>query len=664
MNSRMEILKTFKNYYISMGIVCLSVLFLNVYAGLIVILASIYIIYKMVVAVEKRERELDEYIEKLSDNFDSAAKHAVFNMPFPLVLTDIKGKINWCNSAFLKWMKVEHPVGRSLEDLIPQLNCNEIAMAKSEQENLLMGDKHYIVFTNVIDVKGNNNDEDDIMMFYFVENSDYYNLLGEYNDERIMFGHLYVDNYNEARTSTDDINRPQFLAEVDKLIINYFTEYGAVIRKYENDKYIVILNKKTFEELKEDNFSILDKIKELYMGNSVPATISMGISNYDSSMEVGYNESRASVDIALARGGDQIVVRAGDGHIYFGGRSKAQEKSNRVRARVIGLAVKQLIDQADRVFIMGHRNPDMDSIGAGIGILRAVKNRDKDGYIILNKANPSIDNLLERMKVDQPSMVDELITTEKAKDMIDSEGSLLILVDNHKPSFTEAPELIDKFNNIVVIDHHRRGTEFIDNPVLTYIEPYASSTCELVTEMLSYMSEDSNLTNFEAEALMAGIMVDTKGFSFQTGVRTFEAASNLKRIGVDMTRVKQLFKDDFSMIKTKASVIEGSEIRFDNIAIGAFGGDDDSGLLVAAQAADELLEIEGIVASFVLYDNGEYVNISGRSLGDISVQLILESIGGGGHQVSAGAQLKEVSLQEAINVLEDAIENYLKENGK
>ena len=647
-----------------MGIVCLSVLLLNIYAGIIVILASIYIIYNMVVSAENRERELDEYIESLSDNFDSAAKHAVFNMPFPLVLTDIKGKINWCNSAFLKWMKVEHPVGRSLEDLIPQIDCSEIAMAKSEQENLLMDDKHYIVFTNVVDVKGNNNDEDDIMMFYFVENSDYYNLLGEYNDERIMFGHLYVDNYNEARTSTDDINRPQFLAEVDKLIINYFTEYGAVIRKYENDKYIVVLNKKTFEALKEDNFSILDKIKELYMGNSVPATISMGVSNYDSTMEVGYNESRASVDIALARGGDQIVVRAGDGHIYFGGRSKAQEKSNRVRARVIGLAVKQLIDQADRVFIMGHRNPDMDSIGAGIGILRAVKNRDKDGYIILNKANPSIDNLLERMKLDQPSMVDELITTEKAKDMIDSEGSLLILVDNHKPSFTEAPELIDEFNNIVVIDHHRRGTEFIDNPVLTYIEPYASSTCELVTEMLSYMSEDLNLTNFEAEALMAGIMVDTKGFSFQTGVRTFEAASTLKRIGVDMTRVKQLFKDDFSMIKTKASVIEGSEIRFDNIAIGAFGGDDDSGLLVAAQAADELLEIEGIVASFVLYDNGEYVNISGRSLGDISVQIILESIGGGGHQVSAGAQLKGISLQEAINVLEDAIENYLKENGK
>ncbi|NLY20581.1 MAG: phosphoesterase [Tissierellia bacterium] len=663
-NTGSEILKGFKIYYLGFGLLVILLLILSPYAAFIGLAISAIMIFIMYRDQEKRTDEIEGFIDNLSDAFDSAAKYAIFNMPFPLVLVDINGKVNWANSVFLKWIDSDNIIGKEVDSIIPDFDFKMIKESNKVKESLVKGDRTYSVYSNLIDVNNNAISDDDVLLLYFVDNSDYFDLVKKYDDEKVLFGHLYVDNYNEARTSTDDINRPLFLAEIDKTIINYFTEFGAVIRKYENDKYIIMMEKFTFENLKEDSFSILDKVKELYMGNTVSATLSMGISDYNSMLLEGYHESRSCIDLALARGGDQVVVKVGDGHIYYGGRSKAKEKSNKVRARVIGLATKQLIDQADRVFIMGHMNPDMDSIGAGIGILRAVKNRDKEGYIVLNKSNPSIENIMERMKEEQPSMIKEMIKQEDALAKINREKSLLILVDNHKPSFTEAPKLLDEFNSIIIIDHHRRGTEFVENPVLTYIEPYASSTCELVTEMLTYMSDDLNLTEFEADALMAGIMVDTKAFSFQTGVRTFEATSTLKRSGADMTRVKRLFKNDFSTIKTKASIIENSKVIFDNIALGVLGHEEDHGLLLAAQAADELLEIEGIAASFVLYDNGEFINISGRSLGGISVQLILEELGGGGHLVSAGAQLFDVTLEGAKKILEEAIGNYLKENDK
>ena len=336
------------------------------------------------------------------------------------------------------------------------------------------------------------------------------------------------------------------------------------------------------------------------------------------------------------------------------------EKRNKVKARVIGYALRQLIDQAKEVFVMGHRNPDMDSIGSAIGVMRAVKNREKEAYLILNGQNPSIKNLLDRLKEQQADLLDRVISSEEAERIMDDE-SLLILVDNHKPSFTEAPELLELTDKIVVIDHHRRGAEFIEDPVLTYLEPYASSTSELVTEVLTYMSEDTNLTKYEAEALLAGITVDTKNFTFQTGVRTFEAASTLRRAGADTTVVKNLFRDDLNTFVNKAEVIRTAKLVFDTIAIGRLEEEMEDSLLIAAQAANELLDINNVEASFVLTNSNSKIHISGRSIGNISVQLILEKLGGGGHLTSAGTQLTETTMDEAEKLLIDNIKEYLEE---
>ena len=309
---------------------------------------------------------------------------------------------------------------------------------------------------------------------------------------------------------------------------------------------------------------------------------------------------------------------------------------------------------------MGHKNGDMDSFGASIGILSAVNNRDKKGFIVLRGSNPSIKNLYDRVKKEQPEMLDSIISPEEALNIADK-SSLLVVVDNHKPSFTEAPELLNVTDKVVLIDHHRRGAEFIKEPILTYLEPYASSTCELVTEILSYMSDKIDLTKLEAEALLAGISVDTKNFTFQTGVRTFEAASILKRAGADTTQVRQLFRDDYNTFILKAEVVKAARIVHGKVAISKFAKDMDDSILIAAQAANELLTINEVYASFVLTQSGGKVHISGRSLGDISVQLILEKLGGGGHLTSAGTQLENVTIDEAEELLEKAIDEYLKE---
>ncbi|NLC04458.1 MAG: phosphoesterase, partial [Tissierellia bacterium] len=399
---------------------------------------------------------------------------------------------------------------------------------------------------------------------------------------------------------------------------------------------------------------------ELDIGNTIPITLSIGISASGEDPITSYDYARAAIDIALGRGGDQAVVNEDGAFDFYGGKSKAMEKRNKVKSRVISYALRQFIDQADIVFVMGHRNPDMDSVGSGIGILRAIKNRNKKGYLIIRDENPSIKNLMEALRTDQPELLKEIITPEEAAEMITKE-SLMILVDNHKPSFTEAPELLDLVDKRIVIDHHRRGAEFIKDPVLTYVEPYASSTSELVTEILTYISENINLTKFEAEALMAGITVDTKNFSFQTGVRTFEAAAVLKRAGADSIVVKQLFRDDFSTFINRAEVVTSAKIIYDKIAIGRLDHKAEDGLLVAAQSANELLNINGVEASFVLTNLDEKIHISGRSLGNISVQLILEKLGGGGHLTSAGTQLSGKSMDQAEKLLIEQIDDYLEE---
>jgi len=654
--------KDFLPFFIFGIILVLILLFLRPLYGLIGILGLAYVAFLAYNKINSKNEENLKNLENLNKRFDSLTKQAIFDMPFPLVVTDEKAKILWYNTPFINLFNEKDVIDSDLENLIGDIDIANILNSNGERTIPVELNKRFFnIYTNVVKNKSEKG-EGRSVLFYLVDNTAYQNLKDKYTDDFAIVAKGEVDNFDEAISSAPSEIRPLLIAEIDSTISQYFEEYDALVRKSDEDLYLVVMNFKSLRAIKEKKFDILDDLRDLNKGNSIPITLSIGVSSFGLNFKDAYIESDSSLDLALGRGGDQAVVKVEDNYEFFGGKSKAVEKRNKVKARVIGEALKQLIERSENVYIMGHKNPDMDAIGAAIGCLRATLNRNKEGYIVLEKSNPSIDNLIDRMKEEEPEIYEKVISRETALNRI-KHSSLLVLVDNHKPSFTECPELLDKTNQIVVIDHHRRGKEFVDNPVLQYVEPYASSTCELITEMLTYMSSDLNLTHFEADALMSGIVVDTKNFSFQTGVRTFEAASVLKRAGANMIKVKALFQDDLDTMVYRAEVIHNTKMIHDNIAVSRFDKESNNSVLVAAQAADALLDINGIDASFVLTINDGKTHISGRSRGEVvSVQLILEKIGGGGHLNMAGAQLDTTDLDEAEKILTEAIDEYLTDN--
>ncbi len=655
-------LKDFLPFFIFGIILVVALIFTRPVLGLLGILGLAYVAFLAYNKINIKNEENLKNLENLNERFDSLTKQAIFDMPFPLVVTDEKAKILWYNTPFINLFNETNVLEGDLENLIGDIDIANILNSEGQRTIPVEVNKRFFnIYTNIVENKSEKGDGKSVL-FYLVDNTAYQNLKDKYTDEFAIVAKVEVDNFDEAISSAPSEIRPLLIAEIDSTISQYFEEYDALVRKSDEDLYLVVMNFKSLRAIKEKRFDILDDLRDLNKGNSIPITLSIGVSSFGLNFKDAYIESDSSLDLALGRGGDQAVVKVDDNYEFFGGKSKAMEKRNKVKARVIGEALKQLIDRSENVYIMGHKNPDMDAIGAAIGCLRATLNRNKEGFIVLEKSNPSIDNLIDRMKEEEAETYEKLISRETALSNI-KHSSLLILVDNHKPSFTECPDLLEKTNQIVVIDHHRRGKEFVDNPVLQYVEPYASSTCELITEMLTYMSNDLNLTHFEADALMSGIVVDTKNFSFQTGVRTFEAASILKRAGANMLKVKALFQDDLDTMVYRAEVIHNTKMIHDNIAVSRFDKESNNSVLVAAQAADALLDINGIDASFVLTINDGKVHISGRSRGEVvSVQLILEKIGGGGHLNMAGAQLDTTDLDEAEKILINAIDEYLIDN--
>ncbi len=655
-------LKDFLPFFIFGIILVVALIFTRPVLGLLGILGLAYVAFLAYNKINRKNEENLKNLENLNERFDSLTKQAIFDMPFPLVVTDEKAKILWYNTPFINLFNESNVLEGDLENLIGDIDIANILNSEGQRTIPVEVNKRFFnIYTNIVENKSEKGDGKSVL-FYLVDNTAYQNLKDKYTDEFAIVAKVEVDNFDEAISSAPSEIRPLLIAEIDSTISQYFEEYDALVRKSDEDLYLVVMNFKSLRAIKEKRFDILDDLRDLNKGNSIPITLSIGVSSFGLNFKDAYIESDSSLDLALGRGGDQAVVKVDDNYEFFGGKSKAMEKRNKVKARVIGEALKQLIDRSENVYIMGHKNPDMDAIGAAIGCLRATLNRNKEGFIVLEKSNPSIDNLIDRMKEEEAETYEKLISRETALSNI-KHSSLLILVDNHKPSFTECPDLLEKTNQIVVIDHHRRGKEFVDNPVLQYVEPYASSTCELITEMLTYMSNDLNLTHFEADALMSGIVVDTKNFSFQTGVRTFEAASILKRAGANMLKVKALFQDDLDTMVYRAEVIHNTKMIHDNIAVSRFDKESNNSVLVAAQAADALLDINGIDASFVLTINDGKVHISGRSRGEVvSVQLILEKIGGGGHLNMAGAQLDTTDLDEAEKILINAIDEYLIDN--
>lgn len=648
--------ETMNLYLIVIAVLVLVISFYNILLGIGGFFTLLALIFYNWYSDRLKSRKWRKYVEAISTSIDSAAKYAVFNLPVPLVVIDLDGKINWYNSKFSDVITETNVIGNSIISLVPSLTLEQFKSGE-QQEGIKIGDKTFNVFANLVNLE-DENPQNMIIMLYWFETTAYTDLKHRYNDEKPVLALINVDNFEDVMNETKEEKIPFVTSEIEKRVNLWAMRMNGMIKRYQKDKYIVIFESKYIENLEAKRFSILDEVREIDVGNKIPVTLSIGIGVNGTTPAMLEEDAFACLELALGRGGDQVVIRKKNTFEFYGGKTKAVEKRNRVKARVIAHGFRALIDESSKVFIMGHKTPDMDSFGSAIGIYRCVANRGKEGYIVLSEVNEGIETVYQTIK---DKDLYQFVTPLQAVELMD-ENAMLVVVDTHKPSLTECPELIDMTDRVVLIDHHRRSTEFIDKAVLKYMEPYASSTSELVTEILQYMENKPRLEKEEADALLAGITVDTKNFSLKTGVRTFDAAAYLRRQGADTIRVRQLFQDDMQTFVEKAAIVGTAMRHRESIAISTTEIESESIQLIAAQAADDLLDIKGINASFVIAKKSDgSVFISGRSLGDINVQVILEKLGGGGHLEVAGAQFKDTDVNSVKESLIKSIDQYFEE---
>ncbi|MDO5047885.1 MAG: DHH family phosphoesterase [Anaerococcus sp.] len=642
------------------AIASIILFYYNQILGAIAIILTILLFFFLKNINTKLDGDFQEYMDDLDLSFDSITKNVVFEMPFPIAILEEGGAIKWHNSDFRLLFDNKSIIGSEIGELLPDFKDFDFSDDGLKlPKNISIDGKILQFYYQKVNFDEKQKSE---IFIYGIDNTYDESIKQLFKDKRLVFYTVFVDNYEDIRNATMTIDRPQVLGKIDRVINEYFKKYNCIIRKYENDRFIIISEFRDYRDIYEDKFSILDEVREIDLGNTLPPTLSIGVGIAGAKPADIYSDSRGAVDIALSRGGDQAVVKLEDNYEYFGGKTRAIEKTSKVRSRVISQALKRMIQSSSDVYIMGHNNPDMDSFGSSLGLYEACHDMGRDAYIILNEVTRPIENMYARATSELEEIKDHIISENDGYSKI-SPQSLIIVTDNHRKNSTEGPSLLEKTDNIFIVDHHRRGKDYIENATIAYIEPYASSASELVTEILSYINEDFKARRVVAESLLAGITVDTKNFVYQTGVRTFEAASILKRWGADTVYIKRMFKDDYEIVKYKSEVIADSFVVNDFIAIAHFKRDIDGSTLIASQAADDLLNIKGVKASFVLTISNNKIHISGRSLGDISVQLILERIGGGGHLTAAATQL-DMSMENAEDMLRKAINEYLREEEK
>lgn len=561
------------------------------------------------------------------------------NILFPYIYTENE-RIVFQNKAFDNIFG--NQTGSSVKELFPdldlRLNVGHIYCANK---------RYYKVYIQKYDPSKT------YAYMYFIE-QDELKLTNKELGLGVIVGIMLIDNYEDVIDSTEEIRRPLLTALIDRRINSTIHKIDGIVRKFEKDRYITVFPTAKLDYLRDLNFEILDQIRSIDMGNQIPVTLSVGIGMEPANLIKSMEYARAALDLALGRGGDQVLIKDANKYYFYGGKIKELDKNTRVRARVKAYALDELIEESSNVIIMGHRNADPDSLGSGIGIFRIAYNLGKPVNIILNTVPYSIKNLLNSI-TGVPEYKEGIISGEKARELI-NENTLIIVVDTHKPEMVEEPDALKMTKKIVVFDHHRKSAEFIDNPVLTYHEAYASSTSELITEILQYSVAAVKLMPEEADALLAGITIDTKNFSVKTGARTFEAAAYLRRSGADSIRVRMMFRSDINTYKAKTRAVNNAEIINGRIALSVCEGSIENPGLIAAKAANELLDIEGIMASFVLCKQGEGIIISARSLAEINVQVIMEKFGGGGHQTVAGAQIKGRTLEDVLHELRETIQ--------
>ena len=614
-------------------------------------------------ANNKRKSEISEQLQDLTLTVDSAAKSSLINSPFPLVILETNGNVVWKSSKFVTEF-VDIDMNNYINDLIidikDEIEKSDNKKRKSVIRQIQIGKKTYTVQGDFAKSKKyeRKKSPEYMMILYFIDETEKVKLKQENEDQKICVGIIMIDNYEEVTQRVDAEQKTQLMAKVESTIYDWVNETNGILVKADRDTYVYLFEQKNLEKIKEEKFAILDFIKNLVRKDKIQLTLSIAISNEGDTERDVYKSASAAMDVILGRGGDQAVIRQNGKYLFFGGKVEEVEKRTKVKARIVAHALEELIKENDKIMIMGHTNPDIDAIGSALGIYRIAKTLGKDARIVANVETPSIKDLYESIK-DQYQEV--FISSETALTQVDS-GTLVVVVDTHKKTYVESPELLTKTNKIVVIDHHRRSADFIDNSILTFQEVYASSAAELVTEIIQYTQNEVELSEVEAEALYAGIMMDTKNFTFKTGVRTFEAAAYLRRCGVDIIKVKKWFQSDLESYNTISEIVRKAEIVRDSIGISIYDVQEKETSLICAKAADELLTIGNITASFVLglMEDGK-VCISGRSIGDVNVQMILEKLGGGGHITLAGAQLENVTIDEAKQELISKINEYFEE---
>ena len=645
------------------------VFIVNAKAGTLVsVFVAVYILIVVFLYFHSRAVIMNELIS-FATQYGQVQKVLLKEFIVPYALLDNNGKILWMNDAFANLCGKTRRYRKGVTNLFPDLTKDKLPRENEAEVTFQYDGKDYRAImrtmsiqrlleeSGLIETEGHN----DLTALYLFDETEMNQYIRQKEDEKLVTGLLYLDNYEEALNSVEEVRRSLLVALIERKLNKYFGEVDGLIKKLEKDKFILVMRQRSLEELKKNRFNILEDVKTVNIGNDMAVTISIGIGINAPTYSQNYEYARIAIDLALGRGGDQVVIKDRDQMTYFGGKSQQMGKSTRVKARVKAHALREFMVSKDKVVVMGHKIPDVDSIGAGIGIYRAAKSLNKKAHIVVNNPTMSVRPIIESFRDNQDYDENMFISSDEARDIVD-DNTVVVVVDTNKPSYTECEDLLHMSKTIVVLDHHRQGSEVIQNAVLSYIEPYASSACEMVAEILQYFSDDIRIYNIEADALYSGIIIDTNNFTSKTGVRTFEAAAFLRRCGADVTRVRKMFRDDLQSYRAKAEAIRHVETYKGCFAIAVCPTEGvDSPTVVASQAANELLNIDSVKATFVLTDYQNKIFISARAIDEVNVQLIMEKMGGGGHINMAGAQLPGATIDEAIGQLKETIDQMIKE---
>ena len=631
------------------------------------------VLYVIIVLISNRRNRplLINELVNFATQYGTVQKQLLNDFEIPYALLDYNSRFLWMNEKFTEITGKDKNYHKSVTTVFPSLTKDILQKSEAVGSiNVMLDDRNYrismkrIYFDSVTKdsaIVAINDSDEYLTAIYLFDETELNRYIRENEEQKLVAGLIYIDNYEEALDSIEDVKRSLLIALVDRKVNKYFTEIDALVRKIEKDKYFVVFKYKYLEQLSADKFKLIEDVKSIKVGNEMAITLSIGVGAGGVSYTQNYEYARMGIDLALGRGGDQVVVKEGEEVTYYGGKAKQVERNTRVKARVKAHALREIIESREHVVIMGHTISDVDSLGAAIGVYCAARVLGKKAQIVLNEVTTSLRPLVECFTEEKGYPADLFIKNEEAL-LITNKNTLVMVVDTNRPSYTECPELLNRTDTICVFDHHRQNSEVIENPVLSYLEPYASSACEMIAEVLQYFSENIKLEPSEADCIYAGILIDTNNFMTKTGVRTFEAAAYLRRAGAEVTRVRKMLRNDMAAYKARAEAVRHAEVYRGAFAISVCPADNiESPTIVGAQAANELLNIVGIKASFVLTEYQGKIYISSRSIDEINVQLIMERVGGGGHLNVAGAQLTNCTIQEAKRMIQDTIDEMIKE---